>query len=84
MSFIFGTKAHQLGIKAIAHGKGIFEEFESVGGNVIEGGFVLLLDQFFEGADVLGALDLDREDVTGIIAENYAIELECERHATSM
>ena len=46
--------------------------------------FILLLDRFPEGADVVGTLDLDREDVTGIIAENQAIELECERHATSM
>jgi hypothetical protein len=68
--FIFGMKVCQHGVKAIVHGKGIFEELESVSKNVIEGRFVSLLDQFFEGADVLVTLDLDRKDVTRIITKN--------------
>jgi len=83
VSFIFGSKTFQLGVKASVHGKGDHEDVEGVGWNVVKGWFLLVLDEVFESADVLGTLDLDREDATGIMAENYAIELEWERHATS-
>ena len=47
---------------------------------MLERVLLLVLDRFLEGADVLAIHDLDGEDVTGIIAQNQAIELECERH----
>ena len=49
-------------------------EFESVGINVFECMLVLVLDYFLEHADILGTLNVDREDTTGIIAESYAVE----------
>ena len=73
----------QRGIKAIVVRKGYPEDLESVGGNLMKSGIVLVLDQLLEGADVLGSVDLDREDVAGIIAENYAVQRKRERHATS-
>jgi hypothetical protein len=71
---IFGSKTFQLSVKASVRGKGDLEDFQSIGINVFESGLRLVLDYFLESADVL-------EDATGIIAVNYAIELECERHA---
>jgi len=62
-------------MKAIVVGKGHLEYLESGGINVSECVLVLFLDEVFESADVLRNLDLDREDATGIIAEDYAIEL---------
>ena len=54
-----------------------------MGGNVIEGRFVLVLDQFFEAADFLGTTNVDREDKMVILGEKKAIEFKCDRHATS-
>jgi hypothetical protein len=84
ISFIFGSKPSQLSINVIIYGKGNLENVESVGINMLERVHLLVLDQFFEGADFFVTIDVDREDVTGIIAVNKAIELEWERHATSM
>lgn len=84
ISMIFGSKMFRLSDRVIVHGKGNLGEFESVGWNVVRRRFLLLFVRFLEGTDVLGTLDLDREDVTRIIAQNQAIELECERHAASM
>jgi hypothetical protein len=84
MSLIFGSKTVQLRVNATVHGKGNFEEFDDVGWDVVKDRFLLVLDYFFERTDVLRTQDLDREDVTMIIAENQAIELKCKRHAMSM
>jgi hypothetical protein len=61
-------------MKVIVVGEGHLEYLESVGINVFERVLLLILDYFLESADVLGTLDLDREDVPGIITENYAVE----------
>jgi len=37
---------------------------------MVKSGFLLVLDQFLEGTDVLAICYLDGEDVTGIVAEN--------------
>jgi len=83
LRIMFGSKTFQPGVKIIVLGKGHLENLKSMGGNVVKGGCVLVLDGFFEGAEPFVILDLDREGATGIIAENYAMELEWERHATS-
>jgi hypothetical protein len=70
MSLIFGSKTVQLCVNATVHGKGNFEEFDGVGWDVVKDRFLLVLDHFFECAGVLRTLDLDRENVTVIIAEN--------------
>jgi len=75
LRIMFGSKTFEPRIKVIVVGKGHLEYLESVGGNVVKRGLLLVLDEVFKGADVLRTLDLDREDATGIIAENYAIEL---------
>jgi len=51
-------------------------ENEGVGRNVIKCGLLFVLDGFLEGTDGLGAQNLDRKDVTVIIARNQTIEFE--------
>ena len=70
-------------VEATVHGKGNLEDFESVRIHMFERVLLLVLDRFPEGADVLGTQNLDREDMTGVIAEHEAIEIECGRHTTS-
>jgi hypothetical protein len=47
-----------------------------VGGNVVKRRLVIVFDRFLERADVLGTLDLDREDVAGIVAKYNAVDVE--------
>jgi hypothetical protein len=51
-------------------------EIESIGGNVVKIGFLLVLDQFFEGANRLGAGDFDRKDATGFVTEHNTVKIE--------
>src|ERR1700736_5934978 len=61
-------------------GNGNFPEKECVCGNVIKCRSLFVLDDVFEGADSLPFRNLDREDLTGIMAEHQTVEIECARH----
>ena len=37
---------------------------------------LLILDRLLEDTDIFGTRDLDREDVTGIIAKHKTVEIE--------
>jgi len=51
-------------------------EIESVGINMFECVLLLILDRLLEDTDIFGTRDLDREDVTGIIAKHKTVEIE--------
>jgi hypothetical protein len=80
---VFGSETFQRRVKVIVHRKRDLEDIESVSINMFERMLLIILNRFLERADVLGTLDLDRENVTGVIAENQSIELQYDRHATS-
>jgi hypothetical protein len=79
-SVMFGLKTSQFGVKTIVHGKGNLVDFERVGGNVVKGGFVLVLDSVLEGADIVVTVYFGREDVTWIVAKHDTVDAKIMMH----
>jgi hypothetical protein len=52
-----------------------FPEFEIISINTFERILLLVLDEFFEGADRLSASDFDWKDVIAIFANHHAVEV---------
>jgi hypothetical protein len=80
---IFGLETIQRSAKVFVHRKGHLEDIESVGIDVLESVLLFVLNRILQGADVLVTVDLNCEDVAGIVAENQSIEVQYVRHAMS-